>query len=90
MCDYSLHHVSSRPAKIGDRLITRNFHAGTLGFAAPEDKSVAVCVLPGTELSTRQVQRLAHLPLTLRRRESRWRARWLPAIDRGWPIDRTE
>ena len=51
MCDYSLHHVSSRPAKIGDRLITRNFHAGTLGFAAPEDKSVAVCVLPGTELS---------------------------------------
>ena len=63
MCDYSLHHVSSRPAKIGDRLITRNFHAGTLGFAAPEDKSVAVCVLPGTELSTRKVQRLAHLPL---------------------------
>jgi len=51
MCDYSLHHVSSRPAKIGDRLTTRNFHAGTLGFAAPEDKSVAVCVLPGTELS---------------------------------------
>jgi hypothetical protein len=51
MCDYSLHHVSSRPAKIGDRLTTRNFHADTLGFAAPEDKSVAVCVLPGTELS---------------------------------------
>jgi len=51
MCDYSLHNVRSRPAKVGDRLITRNFGTGTRGFAASEDGSVAVCVLPGTELS---------------------------------------
>ena len=51
MCDYSLHNVKSRPAKVGDELTTRNFGTGTRGFAAPEDASVAVCLLPGTELS---------------------------------------
>ena len=51
MCDYSLEHVKSRPAKVGDRLTTREFGRATRGFAASEDKNVAVCVLPGTELS---------------------------------------
>ena len=51
MCDYSLHNVASRPAKVGDRLTTRDFGTGTRGFAAPEDTRVAVCVLPGTELA---------------------------------------
>jgi hypothetical protein len=51
MCDYSLHHVKSRPAKVGDQLTTRYFNLGTRGFAASEDMNVAVCVLPGTELS---------------------------------------
>ena len=51
MCDYSLEHVKSRPAKVGDKLTTRNFLLGTRGFSASEDASVAVCVLPGTELS---------------------------------------
>jgi hypothetical protein len=51
MCDYSLHSVKSRPAKVGDKLTTRNFGTGTCGFAAPEDASVAVCVLPGTEFA---------------------------------------
>jgi hypothetical protein len=51
MCDYSLQSVLSRPAKVGDRLTTRDFGTQTRGFSAPEDKNVAVCVLPGTELS---------------------------------------
>ena len=51
MCDYSLHSIKSRPAKIGDKLTTRDFGTGTRGFAASEDASVAVCVLPGTELA---------------------------------------
>jgi hypothetical protein len=51
MCDYSLHNVASRPAKVGDRLTTRDFGTGTRGFAASENKRVAVCVLPGTELA---------------------------------------
>ena len=52
MCDYSLHNVRTRPAKVGDKLVTREFfHTLTRGFASPADFSVAVCVLPGTELS---------------------------------------
>jgi hypothetical protein len=51
MCDYSLQSVESRPAKVGDKLTTRNFGSGTHGFAAPENRNVAVCVLPGTELA---------------------------------------
>jgi hypothetical protein len=51
MCDYSLHNVRSRPAKVGDKLTTRDFGTGTRGFAASEDANLAVCVLPGTELS---------------------------------------
>jgi hypothetical protein len=54
MCDYSLHHVKSRPAKVGDKLTTRNFGTGTRGFAAPEDVTTAVCVMPGTELAFAQ------------------------------------
>ena len=51
MCDYSLHNVKSRPGKVGDKLTTRDFGTSTLGFAAAEDATVAVCILPGTELS---------------------------------------
>jgi hypothetical protein len=59
MCDYSLHSVKSRPAKVGDKLTTRDFGTGTRGFAASEDASVAVCVLPGTELAfAQEVKRL--------------------------------
>jgi hypothetical protein len=59
MCDYSLHSVKTRPAKIGDKLTTRDFGTGTRGFSASENPSVAVCVLPGTELAfAHEVQRL--------------------------------
>jgi hypothetical protein len=51
MCDYSLQSILSRPAKVGDKLTTRDFGTGTRGFAAPEKSTVAVCVLPGTELA---------------------------------------
>ena len=51
MCDYSLHNVKTRPAKVGDKLTTRSFGTGTRGFAASEDAIVAVCLTPGTELS---------------------------------------
>jgi hypothetical protein len=51
MCDYSLQNVRSRPAQVGDKLTTHDFGTGTRGFAAAEDAGMAVCVLPGTELS---------------------------------------
>jgi hypothetical protein len=52
MCDYSLEHVMSRPAKVGDKLVTTRF-SGTItrGFAAVDDPTTAVCLLPGTELA---------------------------------------
>jgi hypothetical protein len=63
MCDYSLHNVKTRPAQVGDKLTTRLFETGTRGFCAPEDASVAVCVLPGTELSfSDDVRRLRPWP----------------------------
>jgi hypothetical protein len=51
MCDYSLSNVRSRPAQVGDKLITRDFGTGTRGFGATQDTSLAVCILPGTELA---------------------------------------
>jgi hypothetical protein len=51
MCDYSLHHVASRPAKIEDKLIVTKFaNSITRGFAAVGEPGVAVCLLPGTEV----------------------------------------
>ena len=52
MCDYSLHAVASRPAKVGERLVSTKFRGTeTKGFAAPDDMTTAVCLLPGTELA---------------------------------------
>jgi hypothetical protein len=67
MCDYSLHNLASRLAKMGDKLITRDFGTGTRGFAALDDLNVAVCIRPGTELSfVREVtyQTIGMFPLT--------------------------
>ncbi|MGB8754422.1 MAG: hypothetical protein WCD26_02240 [Pseudolabrys sp.] len=51
MCDFSLQSVRSRPAKVGDKLVTHNFGTGTRGFAAADDSELAVCLMPGTELA---------------------------------------
>jgi hypothetical protein len=52
MCDYSLHHVASRPAAVGDKLVSTRFvNTPTGGFAAIDDPNVAVCLRPGTELA---------------------------------------
>jgi hypothetical protein len=52
MCDYSLHAVASRPAKVGDKLVTTRFdNSITRGFTAVGEPNVAVCLLPGTEIA---------------------------------------
>jgi hypothetical protein len=63
MCDYSLHDVSSRPAKVSDKLVATEFtRSSTRGFAAVGEHGaklvihdtppkMAVCLLPGTELA---------------------------------------
>ena len=52
MCDYSLHAIASRSARVGEALVSTHFRgSATLGFASPTEKGVAVCLLPGTELA---------------------------------------
>ncbi len=61
MCDYSLEHVQSRPAAVGDKLVIAVFpNSITRGFAAVDGPQAeyggvlrhteAVCLRPGTEL----------------------------------------
>jgi hypothetical protein len=52
MCDYSLHAVETRPATVGDKLVSTSFtNCFTRGFAAAGQPHVAVCLMPGTELA---------------------------------------
>ncbi|HXX51183.1 MAG TPA: hypothetical protein VEI98_07855 [Xanthobacteraceae bacterium] len=52
MCDYSLHLIASRPAEVADRLVSTDFVKSiTRGFTEIGEPDVAVCLLPGTELS---------------------------------------
>jgi len=52
MCEYSLHPVASRPAKVGYKLVSTSFSQTTTRvFASVDDRNVAVCLLPGTELA---------------------------------------
>jgi hypothetical protein len=62
MCDYSLHFVASRPAKVGDKLVTTKFGSSiTGGFAALGQPNVAVCLLPGTEIAFENHVELDHV-----------------------------
>ncbi len=61
MCDYSLHSVASRPAKVGDKLVATDFTKSiTRGFAAVGEPDVAVCLLPGTEVAFEDDVRYQH------------------------------
>jgi hypothetical protein len=54
MCDYSLHAVASRPAKIGDKLITTQFpNSFTRGLAATQNPKwkYAFCQAPRSPLT---------------------------------------
>jgi hypothetical protein len=53
MCDYSLKHLASRPAKIDDKLVVSKFrNSMSIGFTeVGGDSNMPVCVLPGTELA---------------------------------------
>ena len=83
MCDYSLEHLASRPAKVGDKLVTTSFRGSlTVGFCAVGEPSIAVCLQPGTELA---FEREIELPARF------WKPRKLGAcmarfrrINEGW------
>ena len=61
MCDYSLQFVASRPAMVGDKLVSTKFsNAISGGFAAVGEPDVAVCLLPGTEVAFEQEVEYEH------------------------------
>jgi hypothetical protein len=64
MCDYSLRDVASRPAQVGDKLITHKFPSCTSGFTGICEPNVAVCLMPGTELAFEENVTYSH-PLSL-------------------------
>jgi hypothetical protein len=52
MCDYSLHAVATRPAEVGETLVSTKFRSTTTrGFACQDNPEVAVCLRPGTEIA---------------------------------------
>ena len=61
MCDYSLHGVANRPAKVGDKLVSTVFaNTFTRGFVESGEPRVAVCLLPGSELKVDDPLRAYH------------------------------
>jgi hypothetical protein len=55
MCNYSLESVDSREAVEGERLVTRRFYTGTMGFVSPDQPNVAVCLREGVLLVLRDI-----------------------------------
>ena len=73
MCDYSLHAVASRPAMVGETLITTTFPGtSTRGFASEREPAMAVCMLPGTELAFE--------------RDVKYDRRWIWTRTLGWRV----
>jgi hypothetical protein len=70
MCDYSLQHIMSRPAKVGDELVTTRFRDSiTRGFTAEGEPRIAVCVLPGTEIAFEKDVEYDHFLAVFRNRK---------------------
>jgi hypothetical protein len=75
MCDYSLHAVASRPAKVGEKLVTTGFYGTcTRGFAAKVEPGVAVCLPAGTELAFEQ--------------DVKYNRNWLSTMNTGFRVAR--
>ena len=50
MCDYSWEMYGSRPAREGERYVSTRVPSGSVGFAAPGDPRVPVCVQCDTKV----------------------------------------
>ncbi len=50
MCDYSLEHYQSRPARKGEEYESTRFTSGSIGFIEPGNHSVAVCMACDTRV----------------------------------------
>jgi len=78
VCDYSLHMVKTRPAKVGDKLYSTTFPGTTTrGFCSEDDKVCAVCIQPGTEIafdkSVVHYETVSHFPTNTGQTVARFR-----------------
>ncbi len=78
MCDYSLTGLASRPARVGDRIVSTRFAATFVrGFGLVDARDIAVCLAPGTEIAfDREAEALAELgaePVRTGERTARFR-----------------
>ena len=73
MCDYSLHHVATRPAKLEDKLVTTKFtNSITRGFAAVGESKAEVEALWLREWNNRSpIQWVEHSPPRQKRPDER-------------------
>jgi len=55
MCNYSLECFQSREAVEGERLVSRRFYTGSLGFVSADQPDVAVCLREGVQLVVRDI-----------------------------------
>ena len=86
MCDYSLHAVKSRPAKVDDKLITTRFpNSVTNGLAGVGEPQVAVCLLPGTEVAFDDDVKYAHPLLWFRHRSMKERVARFRQVNMSMP-----
>ena len=86
MCDYSLHNVTSRPAKVDDKLVSTKFsNSMTRGFAAVGEPNVAVCLLPGTEVAFEKEVEYEHGWSLLRNRKLAEKVARFRQIDKDKP-----
>lgn len=65
MCDYSLEHYQSRPARQGEQYVSNRFPSGSIGFVVPGDQSVAVCMTCDTRLKLENIPMMMQLRLGL-------------------------
>lgn len=65
MCDYSLEHYQSRPARQGEKYVSNRFPSGSIGFVVPGDQSVAVCMTCDTRLKLESIPMMMQLRLGL-------------------------
>ena len=86
MCDYSLDLIASRPAKVGDQLVSTRFaEMLTRGFASVSEPNVAVCLLPGTELAFEKEVQCDSAFLFRRRRQLGHRVAMFRQVNKNKP-----
>ena len=66
MCDYSLEAYRSRPARLGERYETHRFESYSIGFIAPGDPSIAVCMAYDTKLRLEGIPEVVQRSLAYR------------------------